>query len=162
MPTILLQGKWFFINEFSYTMNQIAWGIIIVAFFFAVLSLIWTSLRKPLSRFMKVKEAYVQVVYISKATAYARSMRGVANPFLVVRLLDAKRKKRKKFYMNIQDIQEGDQGILRYQGAYGLDFKIDLQIVQKDYHQKFGFAKKKKEDQKVKVGNRVPHKRKYW
>ena len=162
MPTILLQGKWFFINEFSYTMNQIAWGIIIVAFFFAVLSLIWTSLRKPLSRFMKVKEAYVQVVYISKATAYARSMRGVANPFLVVRLLDAKRKKRKMFYMNIQDIQEGDQGILRYQGAYGLDFKIDLQIVQKDYHQKFGFAKKKKEDQKVKVGNRVPHKRKYW
>lgn len=160
--TIFLKGQWFLINDFSYTMNQIAWGIVIVAFVFSVLSLIWASLRKPLSRFMKAKETYVQVVYVSKATSYARSIRGVANPFLVVRLLDTKRKKRKKFYMNIQDIQEGDQGILRYQGAYGLEFKMDLQIVKKDYHQKFSFAKKKKEDQEVKVDNRTHHKRKYW
>jgi len=162
VPTILLQGKWFFINEFSYTMNQIAWGIIIVAIFFAVLSLIWASLRKPLSRFMKVEEGYVQIVYVSKDTFYARSIRGVANPFVIVCFLDGKRKKRKKFYMNIADIQEGDKGTLRYQGVYGLEFNLDVKIVQKDYHQRFGFFKKKKEDAAVKPEQRTHHKRKYW
>ncbi len=162
MLTILLKGKWFFINDFSYTMNRIAWGIIIVAFVFSVLSLIWTSLRKPLSRFMKVKEGYVQVIYVSKVTMYASSIRSVANPFITVCFLNKKRKRRKKFFMKTDDIQEGDRGVFRYQGAYGLEFKADSQIVQKDYYQKFSFAKKKKEDQEVKVNNRTHHKRKYW
>ena len=64
--------------------------------------------------------------------------------------------------MKTDDIQEGDRGVFRYQGAYGLEFKADSQIVQKDYYQKFSFAKKKKEDQEVKVNNRAHHKRKYW
>ena len=64
--------------------------------------------------------------------------------------------------MKTDDIQEGDRGVFRYQGAYGLEFKADSQIVQKDYYQKFSFAKKKKEDHKVKVDNRTHHKRKYW
>ena len=64
--------------------------------------------------------------------------------------------------MKADDIQVGNKGTLRYQGVYGLEFKLDAKIVQKDYRQRFGFFKKKKEDVAVKPEQRTHHKRKYW
>ncbi len=81
---------------------------------------------------------------------------------IAVRFLDPKKRGRKGFLMKANDIQVGDKGTLRYQGVYGLEFKMDVKIVQKDYHQKFGFFKKKKEDAAVKPEKRTHHKRKYW
>ena len=43
-------------------------------------------------------------------------------------------------------IREGDQGILAYQGVFGIEFtKVDSALKDEiDYHQKYDFAKKKK------------------
>ena len=151
---MLLKGQWFMISDFSFVLNQIAWGCIIAAVIFSVFGLIWIIVRKPVSRFMKVKEAYVKVLHVPKDQFEGSG--------IVVRFLNTKRKRRKFFYMKFENIVEGEKGILRYQGAYGLEFKADVQIIQKDYYQKFGFVKKKRENQTVQKQQRVHHKRKYW
>ena len=162
MLFLLKGGQWMLVPEWSYMMNQVAWSIIIVAASLAVVSLLWSSVRKPLSRFMKIKKAYVQVVYVSKVGINASSFKNMATPYITVRMLDTKRKKRKRFYMSTTDLCEGEKGVILYQGVYGLEFKADSQIVQKDYYQKFGFAKKKNEREADKTERRTQHKRKYW
>ena len=97
MLFLLKGGQWMLVPEWSYMMNQVAWSIIIVAASLAVVSLLWSSVRKPLSRFMKIKKAYVQVVYVSKVGINASSFKNMATPYITVRMLDTKRKKRKRF-----------------------------------------------------------------
>ncbi len=151
---MMLKGQWWIISDFSYMMTKIAVGIFIVAFIGCCIVVVWSALQRPLSRFMKVKEAYVEVLYVPKGV--------LDRSAIAVRFLDPQKRGRKGFLMKANDIRVGDKGILRYQGVYGLDFKADVQIVQKDYYQKFSFAKKKKGDEAVKPKQRTHHKRKYW
>ena len=81
---------------------------------------------------------------------------------VAVRFLEPSRPWRKIVYMDLDGVKEGEKGKLQYQGVLGLSFQPDLQEDKGKIYQKYNFEKKKKEDQKVKVGNRVPHKRKYW
>lgn len=150
----ILKGQWWFISDFSYMMTKIAVAMFIIAFAGCCIVMVWSALQRPLSRFMKVKEAYVEVLYVPKDV--------LDRSAIAVRFLDPKKRGRKGFLMKADDIQVGDKGTLRYQGVYGLEFNLDVKIVQKDYHQRFGFFKKKKEDAAVKPEQRTHHKRKYW
>ena len=64
--------------------------------------------------------------------------------------------------MDLEGVKEGEKGKLQYQGVFGLSFQPDSQQEKEKIYQKYNFAKKKKEDQEVKVVNRTHHKRKYW
>lgn len=154
MLTVMFKGQWWIISDFSYIMSYIGWGIFVVAFIGSICILVWTAVRMPLSRLMKIKQAYVEILYAPTG--------GFERPVLVVRFLSPKRRRRKGFYMKIGGIHAGEKGFLRYQGVIGLEFQADAQIIKEDYHQKFGFAKKKKEDQMAAPEKRTHHKRKYW
>ncbi len=152
----LLKGKWALVPERSYFLNQVVWGLLFMVVVFVILVAIWSVIRKPLSRFMKVKEAYVEVLYVPENT-FTRSA-------IAVRFLKPKKRRRKGFYIkNAKDIDVGAKGIMRYQGVNALEFQQDLQIVKTDYHQKFGFMvhkQRKAEQQKKERLNRKI--RKYW
>ena len=76
MLGILLKGKWFVVPDFSYKMNQIAWILFGIAFIGCIIIMLWWTLQRPLSRFRKIKQAYVEVVYVPKSIL-ERSVIGV-------------------------------------------------------------------------------------
>ena len=153
MLSIVLKGKWFLIMDFSYMMNHAAWVIFLVAFIFCSCIFIWYVFRKPLSRFMKVKHAYVEVLYVP---------RGVLDRDVVgVRFIKPKKMFRKGFFMKAEGMRIGDRGVLHYQGVYGLGFEADAKIEKTMYYQRYNFAKHKKEEN-LKNKADVHKKRKYW
>ncbi len=155
------------VPEFSYKMNQLAWGGIFTAFALVVLIAIWNVIRKPLSKLMKVKQAKVEVVYVQKreANGYGlaqKARKDAAFASIAVRFLEPKRWRRKSFFMSATGFSEGDKGVLTYQGAYGINFEKEGSAIQDsyDYRQKYGFEKKKKEE--AKKSEKTYKKRKYW
>lgn len=150
----LLKGQWSIVPDRSYFLNQVAWGIIIAGLIFFMLVALWSMIRRPLSRFMKVKEAYVEIVYVP---------RGVLDRDAVgVRFLKPRKFGRKGFLMKGDDLVIGDKGILRYQGVYGLSFQLEAHIIKKDYHQKFGFMVHKQRKAQQQMERPERKKRKYW
>ena len=67
MFEVILKGKWFVVSDFSYMMNHIAWIIFLVAFSCCILIILCNLLKKLLSRFMRIKQAYVEIIYIPKS-----------------------------------------------------------------------------------------------
>ena len=154
MMLFLLKGQWSLLTDRSYALNQVAWGIIIAGLIFCILVSIWRVIRKLLSRFMKVKEAYVEIVYVPKGT--------LDRDAVGVRFLKPKRFGRKGFLMKGDDLTIGDKGMLRYQGVLGLSFQLESHIVKKDYHQKFGFMVHKQRKAQQQKERPERKKRKYW
>ena len=150
----LLKGQWSLVPDRSFFLNQVAWGLIIAGLIFFILVSLWKAIRRPLSRFMKVKEAWVEIVYVPQ---------GVLDRDAVgVRFLKPKRFGRKGFLMKGDDLTIGDKGILRYQGVYGISFQLETHIIKKDYRQKFGFMVHKQRKAQQQQERPERKKRKYW
>lgn len=158
----ILESKYSLISDFTYNLNTIAWIIIFVTFAIVLLLSVWKFLRKPLSKFMKIKTARVEVLHLQGYGMNAKGRRfySVSDSTVAVRFLEPKKRRRKIFYMSYAGLNVGDTGVFKYQGAYGVSFEKDGSVLQdqQERQYRFGFDKDKKEE--VKPVERK--KRKYW
>ncbi len=165
---MILRSSIWVVSETQNMITKVGWGALILI---ALVSVIWGIFKKPLSRFRKVRNAYVQILHVQnygfgEYTGGEKSRLGrslsFSNATVAVRFLEPNRPWRKIVYMDLEGVKEGEKGKLQYQGVFGLSFQPDSQQEKEKIYQKYNFAKKKKEDQVVKVDNRTHHKRKYW
>lgn len=165
-----LLSSYTMISDFSYNMNQLAWGIILFAFVVVILISIWNALRKPLSKYMKVKQVKAEVLHVQnqETNGYGLNQKvrkSVARTSITVRFLEPKKRGRKTFFMNASGINEGDIGMFTYQGSYGIGFEIEGSLIKDatNHTQNYGFQKEKEkraEEQQQK--NATRKNRKYW
>ena len=109
---------------------------------------------------MPVRQRKVEIRYVVPRNKFKFDQK---MELVSVRFQNAKLRKQGKFWMKGGGIREGDQGILAYQGVFGIEFtKVDSALKDEiDYHQKYDFAKKKKQNAGIKkIKERT--KRKYW
>ena len=164
----MLRSSIWVVSETQTLLTKVGWGALILI---ALVSVILGIFKKPLSRLRKVRNAYVQILHVQnyglaeykggEKSRIGRSL-SFSNATVAVRFLEPSRPWRKIVYMDLEGVKEGEKGKLQYQGVLGISFQPDLQEDKGKIYQKYNFAKKKKEDQKVKVVNRTHHKRKYW
>ena len=150
----LLKGQWSIVPDRSYFLNQVAVGLVLAGLFLFLLVSLWKLIRKPLSHFMPVKEAYVEIVYVPKGTLDRNAVG--------VRFLEPKKRMRKGFLMKGNDISISERGTLRYQGVIGLSFQVETRQVKTDYHQKLGFMVHKQRKAEQQKEQRERKNRKYW
>ncbi len=147
-------------SEFTLTMFQIAMTLVGSGIILIVLNNLWKLLRKPISKLMPMKQRRVEIRYAVPRDKFKFAQK---IDLVSVRFLDSRFKMKRKFWMHAGGIKEGDQGILYYQGVFGIEFtKVDSALKDAmDYHQKYDFAKKKKQTAGIKA-NKERTKRKYW
>lgn len=146
--------------EFTLMMFQIAMTLVASGVILIVLNNLWKLLRKPISKLMPVRQRKVEIRYVVPRNKFKFDQK---MELVSVRFQNAKLRKQGKFWMKGGGIREGDQGILAYQGVFGIEFtKVDSALKDEiDYHQKYDFAKKKKQNAGIKkIKERT--KRKYW
>ena len=165
---IPLRTSVWIVSETQTIITKMGWGALILI---ALVTLIWSIFKKPLSRLRKVKNAYVQILHVQnyglaeyKGDEKSRLGRSLSfsTATVAVRFLAPSRPWRKIIYMDLDGMSEGVKGNLQYQGVLGISFQPEPQEEKGSIYQKYNFEKKKKEEQKVKVDNRTHHKRKYW
>ena len=164
----MLRSSIWVVSETQTLLTKVGWGALILI---ALVSVILGIFKKPLSRLRKVRNAYVQILHVQnyglaeykggEKSRIGRSL-SFSNATVAVRFLEPSRPWRKIVYMDLDGVKEGEKGKLQYQGVLGISFQPDLQEDKGKIYQKYNFEKKKKEDQEVKVVNRIYHKRKYW
>lgn len=124
---------------------------------FWLLYSLWSVIRKPLSKRLKVKSRRVEIVHVKFADIDA-------DQTVAVRSLDG-RKRLRQLFMDGNGLNIGDIGTLYYQGCFGLVFEKEGSTVvdQQNPYYHFGFEQKKaKEAQQAAKMQKNRKKRRYW
>lgn len=136
------------LRESVFKTNHIIWTIVFVCLAIIVICYIRHLMRKVFYKNLRVKEVKAEVLYISSKKIIAKkdeSFPDISYEDRAIITFRVMNRKKKKVYLIGEGLKQGDYGVLRYQGCYGLEFIKEGSYIEdkRNIYYHFGFNKNK-------------------